>query len=311
LSGKLEPMRLLSVRAVLLLAVLGGFEAKAGDGPPPGTAPEFCEAWLRFHESDLCESLDVVFVFRPRSLEVWVAPGDEKEAQKLREQLGALRSAGRLEFYAPRAPAEPKSTAERTPPPGLWNNGQLRQYLQDPFHSARLSDPGPAGEDPSSQNDRSLRLRMLSYADQLLEWSVRLRRFAEHLPDLSVLAFSPATPAGLRTRAVSSCNSHLREVERLADRLQKSLEPAIPKADRRGQTKAAAQSSLGTLTSEAAIRKVASEAGTIARRTRRFLFPRTHTVGLEDLKDPDLLWALRSLRADATAILSANGSPRQ
>jgi len=36
------------------------------------------EGWLRFHEAELCQGVDAVFVFHKKGMEVWCRVEDEK-----------------------------------------------------------------------------------------------------------------------------------------------------------------------------------------------------------------------------------------
>lgn len=286
------------------LALLLASPLRASGGPPADTPPDFVEAWLRFHEQQLCESIDAVFVFRPDILEVWMVVDEEKYYEKLRELLAELRAAGRAQIYATRMPPAPKSISERMPPPGLWNNAELRSYLLDPFTEDRRLTIRPPDEEAFFTGDRFYRQRLTAFADQTLEWNRNLRRDAEDLQALGELAYGSTAEPRLRSRAAAVCRAHIRELDRNADRLIGNLTLATPKGDRRDTGKTAQEPQLSPSASPTAeISRLATVARRVSQQVLRFVYPRAHTVTLEDLREPDLLLSLKSLRGVAAAAL--------
>ena len=91
-------------------------------------------AWLRFHENDLCLDVDAVFVFQPNGVEIWCRAKDEGSLQELNALLAPLRSSYRIDLYATYSDREKKPWAREDddPPPSLWNNAELRNYFRDP-----------------------------------------------------------------------------------------------------------------------------------------------------------------------------------
>jgi hypothetical protein len=124
-----------------------------------------------------------------------------------------------------------------------------------------------------------------------------MNRCAGDLPALADAAFNSAMPQEIRSRAAAICLAHSQAVDRYAERLGVSLTQALPKGTKKSanateQKKAAAVASLPR---DAAI-QVADSAQSVARRIYRFIHPTHFTVGLLDLREPDLLESLKSLR---------------
>lgn len=294
----------LGATAVLAL-ILAATPVPAAEGPPADAPPDFVEVWLRFHEQQLCESIDAVFVFRPALLEVWMVVDEEKNYEKLHDLLTALRAAGRAQIYPTRMPPETRSTSERMPPPGLWTNNELRSYLLVPFNENRRLAGLQPDEDGFHNGDRFYRQRLTAYADQTLEWNRHLRREAQDLRALGTFAYGTSATAGLRARAAAVCQAHIRELDRNAERLIGNLTLAVPRPDRRAQGKSAQEPRLPPPVSPSAdVSRLASTAGTASQRVQRFIYPRAHTVTLENLRESDLLSSLRSLRTLATDVLA-------
>jgi hypothetical protein len=129
---------------------------------------------LRFHELELCQSVDAVFVFDTKGVEVWCLIEDERSYQRVVELLEPLRASFEVTLYTHRPPPPPKKGPDdKDPPPGIWNNAELREYLQDPFArggaaASGLSVRPPAGE--GTDPDMFLKQRMIMFADQTLDW---------------------------------------------------------------------------------------------------------------------------------------------
>jgi len=291
----------------LILALL--FSALAGMTPGMPTAPEegrpladtpsdLRDFWLRFHEAELCQGLDAVFLFRPNGMEIWCIVEDERSFDKLNEMLAPLRPNYRIAVYPTRPTVEKKSIEDHNPPPSLWNNEELRAFLSDPFISAMNAPADPAKPHPltASQTDM-VRERMIMFTDQTLDWNKRLRRYAADLPALTELASDSSLGPEPRARAFSVCAAHAQAIERLAARLNDNLSEAFPRGAKRPKSPPeAAKTDAPRVPLIESARELSNSATTAARRVFRFIHPQRHTVGLADLKEPSLLEALRGLR---------------
>ena len=96
--------------------------------PNHHTPRELAEAWLHFHEADLCQGVDAVFVFEKDGMEVRSLIEDEKSYEKFQELFAPLRSSYKIEVQVTRPPERKKSDDEREPPPSLWENDELRSF---------------------------------------------------------------------------------------------------------------------------------------------------------------------------------------
>ena len=72
------------------------------------------EAWLRFHEEDLCQGIDAVFVFRESGMEVRGLIDDENGYQRFEAMLRPLRSSYKIELQLDRRVEEKKNSMART-----------------------------------------------------------------------------------------------------------------------------------------------------------------------------------------------------
>ena len=276
----------------------GNSRLSSGIGPPPTSAPrEFWDVWLRFHEAEFCLGLDALFIYHQKGLEVWCRIEDEKTFQKFSETLSPLRATYQIEVYPTRPPVDKKSSDDKYPPPSLWNNEELRTYLQDPFHSNRnQEDPVPRPPLDIRGPDYFFKQRMILFADQTLDWESKMNRYAGDLPALMDAATNSAVPEGIRTRAAAICIAHLQAVDRYADRLTANMSEALPKSTKKGASnpEPAKPSSTSSAPRDVA-RAVADSAQSVARRVYHFIHPVRFTVELPDLKEPSLLDSLRRL----------------
>ena len=105
---------LLSINIVCFPEAISGGAYLPGDTPTHHAPRKLVEAWLRFHEMDLCQEMDAVFAFNDSGMEVWCLVKDERSYQKLQELLEPLRATCRIELYTTRLPAEKKSDERRS-----------------------------------------------------------------------------------------------------------------------------------------------------------------------------------------------------
>ena len=290
--------------ALSLLALAGSRPAipvqlAATGDPLSDTAPELRDFWLRFHEVDLCQGLDTVFVFRPTGVEIWCVVDDERNFEKLSELLAPLRSKFQIAVYPTRPQPEKKSPEDRNPPPSLWNNEELRTFLTDPFVGA-MNPPGDSisrTRPLSTTESDVLKQRMIMFAEETLDWDKRLKRYAADLPALAHLATASSLSPETRARASSICLAHAQAVDRLAGHLGDNLSQAVPNGAKRPKSAAEAdRSDARKLPLVESSQELSNSALAVARRVYRFIHPQKHTVGLVDLRESSLLEALRSLR---------------
>jgi len=115
--------------------------------PEPGApfAPSVPAAlrtfWLDFHGNRLCQDIDAVFVFHGNGLEVWCLTDNLKSLDRLKRMAGPLSPSYRVDFYVTRPQPERDKGEDRGPPPGLWNNQELRAFLGDMIQEHQGSAP--------------------------------------------------------------------------------------------------------------------------------------------------------------------------
>jgi hypothetical protein len=293
---------------VALLFLLLGFNltiirsktaASAGsyqNEPMPDTPHKLAEVWLRFHEADLCQGIDAVFVFNKGGMEVWSVVEDERSYQRFLGTLEPLRDSFRIELYAIRPPPERKSDDDRDPFPSLWENYELRANLGDPIAQDKL---GPALERFLSvyPPDEILKQRLLIYTEQTLDRNRRMERYAADLPALARMAFDSAVDPRLRLLANAVCLAHAQNLEKYIGKLDTSLRQALPKTNRKSRTSPQPdKSSKEAKVPVDSVVQISEAAHGIAKRVHYFIHPEHYTVGLDELRKPSLLELLEELQ---------------
>jgi hypothetical protein len=262
---------------------------------PLETPPEIVDAWLRFHETELCQSLDARFVFHPDGLEVWCVVEDEKAFEKFQALLEPLRPAFHIEVYPTRPPPARKSGEPREPLPSLWNNEELRNYLRTaPGLNLGTGDMQPNGDrDP----DFFTKQRMIMFAEQTLDYERRMTRYGTDLPSLVYTGQAPGTTPQQKIRSTTIAAQHAAALDKYAARLIDNLQQALPKPPRKNQLRtepAARQPGMNLTDSASQLARLAQAAG---RRIYHFLNPQRHTVEVSDLKEPSLLESMHRVRS--------------
>jgi hypothetical protein len=292
------------VASRLLFAVIGlallparifGLTGSSTDMPARETAPKLLEAWLRYHEADLCQGVDAVFVSHGNGMEVWCLVEDERSYQKLQELLEPLRSSYRIELYTTRRPAEKRAASDTDPPPSLWENYELRSFMGDPFARAKesLGLESPPGMDVPPL-DETLKQRLFVYAEQTLDWNRRMKRYAMDLPVLASVALDPGTAAELRLKASAVCMAHAQSLSKYIGKLAKNLAQALPNSAKEESLGPEKPLSPRETAADSAM-QISVAAQNVAQRVYRFIHPAHYTVGLDELRQPSLLRALAAL----------------
>ncbi len=275
------------ILATLLYSVL----AFSGPDVPADAPRELADVWFRFHETQLCQGLDVVFVFHQKGLEAWCRIEDEKSYDKFLQLLQPLRSSFQIDVYATKPPPE-KSPEEREPPPSAWNNPELLGRLTPgvsavPVESERMSE-------------LFMRQRVLMFVDNTLEWEKRMRRYATDLPALIGTGFRPSASTDWRARAAAVSVQHALEIEKYAGRVRDNLTEAMPAPAKSPPKKDPRRPGFSRMPLADAATELARFAQNTGRRVYGFFYPQTHTVDVLDLQDPSLLEAIRQVRSMAS-----------
>jgi hypothetical protein len=288
-----------------LLCLAGTPAAVLSAEEPPQSIPgrhtprKLAEAWLKFHDQDLCQGIDAHFTFSGNGMEVGGLFESSNLHQKFEALLDPLRSSYKIDVHLERRSEEKKKDEDKgkNPPASLWENLELRSFLGDAMARAReridFDDDLPFELPPPNE---MLKQRLLIYAEKVLEWNSKMEIYAKHLPDLTWVAQDPALSPGLRARAAAVVSAHVRKMEKLLSRLQTNLERAFPPSEK----------PYGTIRSEkpeAEIENMVDDAGhlsdyaqIVSQRVHQFIYPERYTVSLEELRRPSLLESLRTLR---------------
>jgi hypothetical protein len=271
----------------------------SGDVPDHNTPKDIAAAWVRFHEAGLCQGVDAVFVFSEKGLEVKGVIEEDRSYEKLQEMLQPLPGSYKVELSLTRREEDKKADEkkDRDPPASLWENYELRSFLGDPFARARER----AGFDDDSllhfpAPDDLLKQRLLIYAEQVLDWNRRIERYAKHLPLLTRVSVDQSLAHGVRARANAAARAHAQEMERIAGKLNASLEPAFPYSGRRDRAVHAEKSDLADKTIVERAGHISDFALAVCLRVDQFIHPEQFTVGLKELREPSLLASLKSLQ---------------
>jgi hypothetical protein len=289
---------------IALILILGLFTSEDPGWTPdreiaqntPHESPrEIMDLWLRYHEEELCQKLDGVFVFHRNSLEFWCRVEDEKSYEKFAGMVDPIRKTVPIEIYATQpTDAENQESESRSLPPSLWNNSELRNYLQDPF--GRTTSPDVIARPAGNENEPGyfLKQRMIMFADQTLAFGSEMKGYAADLPALAYVGSLPGAPEDIRARATAIALKHAQELDERAERLIENLSQAMPRTARRsGEPKASTRSRVPIVQSASQLSILTQNTG---RRIYRFIYPQHHTVGLSDLREPGLLESLRVIR---------------
>ncbi len=294
-------MRPLVLAISLIVAAVVPALLRAGDdfSAPMGildTPEALIRVWLRFHETNLCQGMDAVFVFNQSGMEAWIRVEDRKSYEKLERILEPLHGIFQIVLYATHPEEDEDSDSNWEPPSSLWENYELRSSLGDPFARAReRMDLGNQRDIIVFPADEILRQRLLVYADEVLERNHKIKQYASDLPSLAHVSTDPAFASELRLKAAQVCKAHAKNLEKELDKLGKNLKYAFPRS--RGDDTSPAQEQFrnaGESFVEMAER-IALEAQDVTYRVDGFIHPTKHTVDLSELRRPSLLEAIERL----------------
>jgi hypothetical protein len=283
------------------LNLLGEALEPSADWPGPDVPRDLRELWLRFHESELCLGLDVVFVFNQKGAEIWCLVEEERDYRRFAELVDRLRKSRSISLYVTRPSADKKSTDREDPPPSLWNNDELRRYLQDPLargYANTISDR--LNVDNSLGPDFMLRQRMLMFAAQTLDWQKKLLRYALDIQTLAPVAYGAGAAVDLKARSAAVCLMHAQGIAKYAEKLTENLTHALPQTTKQPPILDSPKDA-PTCNPLYCAYQLSFLGRTVARRIHRFIHPREHSIDLSDLRDPSLLESLRALRRSAAA----------
>lgn len=261
------------------------------------TPEALSRVWLRYHETDLCLGMDVVFIFYKNGMDAWIRVEDKKSYEKLQRILEPLRGIFQIVLYATHPEEDEDSDSYWDPPSSLWENYELRSSLGDPFARAReRMDLGSQRDIILFPADEILRQRLLVYADEILERNHKIKRYASDLPSLASLSTNPAFASELRLKAAQVCKAHAKNLEKELDKLGKSLKYAFPRSREDDKSSAREQSSNAEKSFVEMAKQIALEAQDVSYRVDGFIHPKKHTVDLSELRRPSLLESIERLK---------------
>jgi len=264
--------------------------------PQPDTPKRLVELWLRFHLVDLCQTMDAVFIFNKNGMEIWSLVDDERSQQKLQEMVEPFREFYQIEVYATLPPSEKRSEDDKSPPPSLWENYELRANLGDAIARSIASSPfetRPFIDHP----DGTLKQLLLMFAEQTLDRNRKLERYSADLPPLARVAFSPSVDSSISKLAKAVCLAHAQNLSKFASKLSANLKQALPRAGKGSYASARPRKS-GMAPGDAVdtAMQISDDARKIAQRVHNFIHPEDYTIGLDELRNPSLLEALADLQ---------------
>jgi hypothetical protein len=267
------------------------------NAPNEHTPPKLINAWVRFHESELCQNADAVFIFDDRGMEAWYVSKDDGIYQKLRDLFQTQDGSYRVELYPTHKRAEKKAREdESSPPPSLYMNSELRKNL--------MGNPDFPSSNETAGNKRiteygkwTIETRLIVYAEQVLECNRKINRYAMDLPLLVRVASDPATAPGTRSMAIAACNAHAQNLGKNLSKLETNLKLALPRSDNKKRSSKAGKPGKVVINPAESAEQISEAAQKIVRNINKFIYPEQHAVTVSELFQPSLLEDLRSLKA--------------
>jgi hypothetical protein len=268
------------------------------DTPHRGTPRRLQEAWLRFHETGLCQEVDAAFVFYDSGMKVWSRIGSDKIYLKFQELFAPQHNLYRAELYINRLRKEKDAENGDNPPPSLWQNYELRSNLGDRAAQLSVYTEEQITLDDHPQTDGLLKQRLLVYAEQTLSRNRKMEHYALDLFALARMALDSGIPSDIRSKALAICLAHAKNLEKNIGRLSSSLAQAIPGSAKgeSGAVQSAADPHTEIKPLPEAAERIYTYTQSIAQRVHRFIYPEYYTVELEELRNSSLLESLRTLQ---------------
>lgn len=280
--------------------------------PDLDTQQKLEEIWLRFHKDNLCEDVDAAFVLDRNRMEVLVNVENKKGSEKLLKMLEPLYRSHRIDLRTVKVQMEKDLIDISNPPPSFWVNSRLTRYFGDSglMDSVFLNmNMGSRAYLMPRAPTFSFGQRILGFARDILENNRKMKRYAAHLPALACVAFNPEAKADLRNQALDICRAHARKLEKYTKNLSNDLIRVLPKtSEASDKTVQARNQSAVNISSIYIATRLAAEAQDLSLQVYRFLYPKNHTVGLDDLRHPKLLQSMEKLQKRTEEFQNAIGS---
>jgi hypothetical protein len=261
----------------------------------PGAPRDITEIYLRFHEKELCSDVTAIFLVDGHSLQVWCRARDGSSSSKLMKLLRPLSASYSVETFSSTLYPDESSEDAYALPPSLWENSELSDYLLTPLIENPLIEefdmPLFIG-DPADLYRRRLRM----FSEQALNRGSELERIAGELSELTRMGTDHLLDPELESLALRICVDHCREMEKLAAKLQKSLERALPGDGKGVGAESERQLPEDVLGFPELAGRILESSRRISQGVHAFLYPEKHTVQLEELRRPGVLVSLEELR---------------
>ena len=296
------------------------------NAPNQHTPHAFKEAWLRCHEGKVCQEVEAEFAFPDEKMVVWANVEKKKHYKKLLELLSPLMNSDQIEIRPLHQEIQKRGSHIKTPPPSFWTNSKLSGYFQDyvpwemggiiqglPYNTIR-SSPSIMDEPripmrtwgPSTETRISpfLGQRLLMFAQDTLDHSRKMSRYAANLPALARVAFDPEETPTLSLRALAVCREHAQRLQTYAKKLKDNLSLALPSTSRTGRkTTPIAQTTITEATAFDFAVLLARKIRDLSNSVYGFMYPDNQTVTLADLADPSLIRSLETIQRDTAEFL--------
>jgi hypothetical protein len=275
----------------------------SGNVPNRNTPQKLQEAWLQFHEKDLCQEVDAIFDFSGSGMEVHGRFESDKGLQKFERLFESLKRSFPVELHLTRAESEKKEKEEEeeNPPPSLWQNLELRANLGENIESIggqtveeRLQRTGSPMPDYSSP---LMKQRVKIFAEQTLNLNKRMRQYASDLEALAAVAYDRGRSHDVQSKALVVCTKHAQSLDRQIVKLTASLVLAFPLSEKKKRVSLVEDPAIsGIKDPMGKAAQLSAAVQKVSQRVHQFIYPEGYTVKLDDLRHPSLLQALDVLR---------------
>jgi hypothetical protein len=266
--------------------------------PDMHTPEEQIETWLRFHKDNLCQDVDAAFIFQGGKTRVLVNVQGSQNTKGLIKLLEPLKSSCPIDPVPVRIATQQDPPYLLSAPPSFWTNSKLNEYFVNSAALAAQISQKKSLSPPSVRMPSlyDIQWQVLQFSADYFNNARTMKNLAMHLPHLTRMAFDPQRHPNIRKLALKACRNHARELEKHIVGLKNSLSIALPEASLKLERVANRIPSNATGISPIEYADLLSfdtqKASDLA---YDFMYPRTHTVDLGELRNPHLLQSLEDL----------------
>jgi hypothetical protein len=268
--------------------------------PQPDAPLPLKEAWLRFHELDLCRELDLDFLLNDGKVQIWTIFEKEKSYRRFLGLFAHLQKAGLVELYPTRLIEKREMEDDFNPPPSLRMNYELRAYFGDPdiYLMKRLdNDDKDDFDDIDDSLAESLKYRLVVYAKQVLALNLKIERTGRDISTLYNMAVDPQISPDLRSLAIDVCKMHVKNLARYLVTMNFHLIHAFPNAGKNPTDSSHSEKlSAGAETPADRAMQISADVQIIVLQVRRFIYPKKFDVNLDELRQPGIIESIKTLQ---------------